>query len=169
MPPIPTTSRIITAEDLSPAAFAAFGDVAERPIDTRRRYLPTSDDRAADAAQFSFWISSAARPGSLPVAITTLERHPFSAQTFVPLGTGRYLVIVCDADAEGGPDLATLRCFIAGPHQAVTFARNVWHHPMTVLDGAMEFAVAMAVTGRQDDDVFVAIAPGVEAVAPQGR
>lgn len=168
MPPVHTASRIIAAETLSAEAFAAFGDVAESPIDTRRRYLPTTDDGAADAAQFSFWISSAARLGSLPLAIATLERHPFSAQTFVPLGTSRYLAIVCDADADGGPDLATLRCFIAGPHQAVTFARNVWHHPMTVLDGAMEFAVAMAVTGRQDDDVFVEIAAGVQAVTPQG-
>jgi ureidoglycolate lyase len=169
MLPIQTASRTVTAEMLSPAAFAVFGDVAERPIDTRRRYLPTAGDRAADAANFSFWISSAARLGSLPLAITTLERHPFSAQTFVPLGTSRYLAIVCGAAPDGLPDLATLRCFIAGPHQGVTFARNVWHHPMTVLDEAMEFAVAMATTGRQDDDVFVEIAAGVQAVLPPGR
>ncbi|MET0967708.1 MAG: ureidoglycolate lyase [Tardiphaga sp.] len=169
MPPIHTAPRTIVAETLSSSAFAPFGDVTERPIDTRRRYLPTAVDRAMEAVTFSFWISSAARLGRLPLAITTLERHPFSAQTFVPLGTSRYLAIVCGDAPDGLPDLATMRCFIAGPHQAVTFARNVWHHPMTVLDGAMEFAVAMAVTGRQDDDIFVEIAAGVQAVSPLGE
>ncbi|MGM4887423.1 ureidoglycolate lyase [Tardiphaga sp. 20_F10_N6_6] len=167
MTPNHTASHTVAAESLSPAAFAAFGDVAERPIDARRRYLPTSDGRAEDAAIFSFWISSAARLGSLPLPITTLERHPFSAQTFVPLGSSQYLAIVCHADPDGLPDVATLRCFIAGAHQSVTFARNVWHHPMTVLGAAMEFAVAMGMTGRQDDDVFVDIAGDVRAVMPQ--
>ncbi len=156
------------AELLSPAAFAAFGDVAERPIGVRRRYLLTSDDRATVAANFSFWISSAAKVVSLPLRIVTLERHPYSAQTFVPLGRSRYLAVVCGAAADGQPDLATLRCFIAGPQQSVTFARNVWHHPSTVLDETMEFAVAMGVTGRNDDDVFVDIPAGIHAVMPAG-
>jgi ureidoglycolate lyase len=167
MTPNHIASHAVAAESLSPAAFAAFGDVAERPIDVRRRYLPTSDDRTEDAATFSFWISSAARLGSLPLPITTLERHPFSAQTFIPLGSSQYLAIVCDAGPDGLPDVATLRCFIAGAHQSITFARNVWHHPMTVLGAAMEFAVAMGMTGRQDDDVFVDIAGDVRAVMPQ--
>jgi ureidoglycolate lyase len=74
---------------------------------------------------------------------------------------------VCHAGPDGLPDVASLRCFIAGAHQSVTFARNVWHHPMTVLGAAMEFAVAMGMTGRQDDDVFVDIAGDVRAVMPQ--
>jgi ureidoglycolate lyase len=168
MPPIQTSPFNVTIEPLTPDAFAAYGDVAERPIDVRRRYLPTSDGRTEDAGNFAFWISSAARLGQLPLPITTLERHPFTAQTFVPLGGSAYLAIVCGTGADGLPDLATLRCFKAGPHQSVTFARNVWHHPMTVLEAAMEFAVAMAMTGRQDDDVFVEIAAGIEAVPPPG-
>lgn len=167
MSPAQNASRAIEAEPLSPAAFAAFGDVAERPIDMRRRYLPTSDDRAADAATFSFWISGAAKIGSLPLPIVTLERHPYSAQTFVPLGSSDYLAIVCGTAPNGQPDLASLRCFIAGPHQSVTFARNVWHHPSTVLGEKMEFAVAMGTTGRNDDDVFVDIAAGIHAIMPQ--
>jgi ureidoglycolate lyase len=38
---------------------------------------------------------------------------------------------------------------------------------MTVLGAAMEFAVAMGMTGRRDDDVFVDIAGDVRAVMPQ--
>jgi ureidoglycolate lyase len=161
-----TTPLSIAAEPLSPAAFMPFGDVAERPIDVRRRYLPTATDCAESAITFSHWISSAARLGTLPLQITTLERHPHSAQTFIPLGSSQYLAIACDTGPDGLPDVATLRCFIAGPHQSITFARNVWHHPMTVLGADMEFAVAMGMTGRQDDDVFVEIAGEVRAVMP---
>lgn len=160
-------SVTVTPEPLSPAAFAPYGDVAERPVDLRRRYLPTSVDRSDDAADFSLWISSAARVGVLPLQLTTLERHPYSAQTFIPLGSGKYLVIVCASASDGRPDLANLRCFIAGAHQSVTFARNVWHHPMTVLDNMMEFVVAMGMTGRQDDDVFVSLDADVHVALPQ--
>ena len=103
---------------------------------------------------------------SLPLRVDRLERHPYSAQTFVPLGTSRYLVIVCGADAGGDPDPHTLRAFVAAPEQVVTYARNVWHHPMALIDGPMEFAVAMALTGRQDDDVFLGLSTQVSIVMP---
>jgi ureidoglycolate lyase len=160
------SSFTFTPEPLSPAAFALFGDVAERPIDTRRCYLPVATGRADDAGSFTFWISSAATVGVLPLQLTTLERHPFSAQTFVPLGATNYLATVCAAAPDGGPDLTTLRCFIAGPHQSVTFARNVWHAPMTVLDSMMEFAVAICLTGRGDDDVFLSLEADVRIASP---
>ena len=156
----------LAPEPLSPIAFAAYGDVAQRPIDARRRYLPVSAERSQDAATPVMWISAAARSGALPMQLTTLERHPFSAQTFVPLGAENYLAIVCGAAPDGSPDLATLRCFVAGAHQAVTFARNVWHHPMTVLGPAMEFVVAMNTTGRDDDDVFVSLEAEVHVILP---
>lgn len=159
----------VSLEPLSPEAFAPFGDVARRPIAERRRYLPTALDRAEQAHVFSLWISGAAARGHLPLRAAVLERHPYSAQTFVPLGAARYLAIVCGAAAGGDPDLATLRGFLAGPDQAVTFARNVWHHPMTVLDDHMEFAVAMGVTGKTDDDVFFDLKAAVTIVMPEAR
>lgn len=159
-------SYMISVEPLSAAAFAPFGDVASRPTGERRRYLPTMLNRADEAQSFAFWVSSAAAVGRLPLRTTTLERHPYSAQTFVPLGSARYLVLVCDAYSGGEPDLTTLRGFVAAPEQIVTYARNVWHHPMTVLDAPMEFAVAMGVTGRQDDDVFVDLDADVTIVMP---
>jgi ureidoglycolate lyase len=131
----------------------------------RRRYLPTSLDIANDAT-LSLWISSAAATGSLPMRLTALERHPFSAQSFVPLDPGRYLVIVCEAGPDGHPDPKTLRAFLADGRQSVTFARNVWHHSMTVLDAGMEFAVAMGMTGRGDDDVFQDLGAAMTIAAP---
>jgi len=159
-------SYTVSLEPLSAEAFSPFGDVVSRPTGERRRYLPTMLDCADEARSCSLWISGAAALGQLPLRATTLERHPFSAQTFVPLGSTRYLAVVCATTPEGGPDLATLRGFIAGPDQIVTYARNVWHHPMTVLDAPMEFAVAMGVTGQQNDDVFFALDVAVTIVMP---
>jgi ureidoglycolate lyase len=163
-----TVSRSYTVplEPLFPGAFASFGDVASRPTGERRRYLPTMLNRAEEAQLFSLWVSSAAAVGRLPLRATTLERHPFSAQTFVPLGSARYLAVACASDPNGDPDLTTLRGFLAGPEQIVTYARNVWHHPITVLDTPMEFAVAMGVTGQQDDDVFCDLDAVVTIVMP---
>jgi ureidoglycolate lyase len=157
----------VQLEPLAPEPFARFGDVAARPTNLRRRFLPTSLDCADEAKAVSLWISSAAATGSLPMQVTALERHPYSAQTFVPLDAGRYLVIACEAGPDGQPDLATLRAFLADGRQSVTFARNVWHHSMTVLDAGMEFAVAMGMTGRGDDDVFQDLGAAVTVVAPQ--
>lgn len=159
-------SYTVSLEPLSAEAFAPFGDVVSRPTSERRRYLPTMLNRADEAQSFSLWISGAAALGQLPLRATTLERHPYSAQTFVPLGSTRYLAVVCAATPDGDPDLATLRGFVAGPDQIVTYARNVWHHPMTVLDAPMEFAVAMGLTGQQNDDVFFGLDAAVTIVMP---
>jgi ureidoglycolate lyase len=156
----------VSLEPLSAEAFAPFGDVASRPTGERRRYLPTMLNCADEARSFSLWISGAAALGKLPLRATTLERHPHSAQTFVPLGSAHYLAVVCATGAGGDPDLTTLRGFLASPEQVVTYARNVWHHSMTVLETPMEFAVAMGTTGQQDDDVFFGLDAEVTIVMP---
>jgi ureidoglycolate lyase len=166
MPVTEVRSHTVELQPLAPEAFARFGDVARRPAEMRRRYLPTTRDSAKDAQPVALWISSAAVVASLPLRVMVLERHPFSAQSFIPLDAGRYLVIVCEATPDGGPDLETLRAFLADSHQAVTFARNVWHHSLTVLDAGMEFAVAMGMTGRGDDDLFQNLDAEVTVVMP---
>lgn len=94
--------------------------------------------------------------GTFPVEV--LERHPFTTQTFVPLGLSpseakeaRYLVIVAptlpssSADSElpvpstadfpgrGLPDIAKMKAFIANGSQAVTYGAGTWHAPMVVV------------------------------------
>jgi ureidoglycolate lyase len=160
-------SHTVPLESLTPEPFARFGDVAARPTGERRRYLPTALDRAKEANTMSLWISSVAATATLPRRLSALERHPFSAQSFIPLDAGRYLAIVCEADSAGPPDFNTLRAFLAGSHQLVTYARNVWYHPMTVLDNPMESAVAMATIGREDDDMWQTLDTGVTVVMPR--
>lgn len=73
------------------------------------------------------------------VDVGVLERHPFTTQSFSPLG-GRaeadktYVVVV----AQGGqdrdaPDLETVQAFTVKGNEGVCYGANVWHAPMAVL------------------------------------
>ncbi|KFY52423.1 hypothetical protein V497_08529 [Pseudogymnoascus sp. VKM F-4516 (FW-969)] len=124
---------------------------------------------------------------TLPVEI--LERHPFTTQTFVPLGLAasdpstRYLVIVAPnlSPAQGGepaaspaarmpgrnlPDLSKMQAFIARGDQGVTYAPGTWHAPMVVLGEKVGFVVAQFVSGVGEEDCQEVVWNGGEGGAP---
>jgi ureidoglycolate lyase len=103
--------------------------------------------------------------------VRILERHPFTTQTFCPLGLATenkrtyFLVIVAPSldisvqGEEGGalverpPDLKKLRAFVAHGGQAVTYAPGTWHAPMVVLgERRVDFMVTQFVNGLPNDD-----------------
>ncbi|KAH9224198.1 ureidoglycolate hydrolase [Leptodontidium sp. 2 PMI_412] len=114
--------------------------------------------------------------GVFPVEI--LERHPYTTQTFIPLGISareaqdvRYLVIVAPSlspaaadedlsvpDGEGLPgrglpDLGRLRAFIAHGGQAVTYGAGTWHAPMVVIGRRpIDFVVVQFANGVGVED-----------------
>jgi len=118
--------------------------------------------------------------GLFPVEI--LERHPYTTQTFIPLGISttdaqeaRYLVIVTpslppsSADemfpaptlnassgplpGRGLPDLKRLKAFIAKGSQAVTYGPGTWHAPMVVVGKKpVDFVVVQFVNGVNIED-----------------
>ena len=97
-----------------------------------------------------------------------LERHPFTSQTFVPMGLDAddvdtcFLVIVAptlksdsttSSDRRGPPDLHGLRAFLARGNQAVTYAAGTWHAPMVVLGAkAVDFVVLQYSNGVALED-----------------
>lgn len=110
--------------------------------------------------------------------VKILERHPFTTQTFAPLGGDgdrtRYLVIVAPTlapqndgkevlpvptqatDGKGAlpgrglPDLSRVQAFIATGKQAVTYGAGTWHAPMVAL-GARGTAIDFVVTQFAND------------------
>ncbi|KXN91036.1 putative allantoicase [Leucoagaricus sp. SymC.cos] len=84
------------------------------------------------------------------VELTTLERHPFTNQAFIPMGHGsgegltdtadKYLVVVARNGENNRPDLKTIRAFVATTAQGVVYNPAVWHQPMTVLGKALDMA-----------------------------
>jgi len=114
--------------------------------------------------------------------IKILERHPFTTQTFIPLGLSAldahealYLVIVAPSLApsssdesmpvpqptsenkslpgRGLPDLNRIKAFIADGSQAVTYGAGTWHAPMVVVGAkAIDFVVVQFANGVELED-----------------
>jgi ureidoglycolate lyase len=152
----------IAIEPLSPASFARYGAVlaagagAARAVNEGRgmRYDEAPPlDHAEFAPKPTFAIYELA-PSTLPFRATMLERHPWSAQAFVPMSVERFLVVTTLADAAGGPDLGTVAAFEGRPGQIVVYMRGVWHLPLVALGGRGSFAMFMwsRTDGKPDDE-----------------
>ena len=157
--------RAIPALPLEPAAFAPFGTVHAAPPGPGRRW----DDaalgwRAGLAPSLSVLHLAPTPPEAL--LVRTLERHPRTSQTFLPLEVGRWLLVVAPDAARGGPDGARARAFLAGPGIAVTYAVATWHLAMTVLDRPATMAILMGRDGTPADDEIVEIPPFRVRVEP---
>lgn len=144
------------AEPLQAVAFAPFGEVLEAPREPGRAYFNGALGNMRPAAPPSLSIVRVA-PVELPLIVTTLERHEFSSQSFVPIEVARWLVLVAPKTSDGGPDGAKLRVFVAGPGQGITLRADTWHYGLTVLDCPARFAIFMWLDGGAGDDEFVAL------------
>jgi peptidoglycan/xylan/chitin deacetylase (PgdA/CDA1 family)/ureidoglycolate hydrolase len=162
----------VTAQPIDAAAFAPFGQVISTPLEAGRRSY--TDDLSHDERRAALSTSHVEASAS-PVEVATLERHPHSSQTFLPLDVHRWLIVVANS-----AEPAAVRAFVVGPGVGVTLRRGVWHHRLTALDEPGRFAVLMWKDGTTDDD-YVAIerlevivpteAPDTpdEVVSPTGR
>lgn len=149
--------RKIVAQPLTGEAFAGFGSVGEAPATAGRIYL---DATLRPGAWASLSVSRLAPLAGLPIRAETMERHEFSSQTIVPLNGARWLVVVAPhLDGQDRPDMSRARAFLPEAGQSVTYAVNVWHHPMTALDAPADFAVLMWRDGTSTDEQFVPVEP----------
>jgi ureidoglycolate lyase len=133
----------ISAQPLEQARFAPFGEVLSLPDAGGRLYYDAALSSLRRDAWPSLSIAQPSEPANLPFTVKVLERHQFSSQSFVPINAKRWLVVVAPHAPEGGPDVSRMQAFVARGDQGVTFAADVWHHPLTVLDEAASFALFM--------------------------
>lgn len=91
-----------------------------------------------------------AQARSFPHAVTEMERHALSSQTFVPLGARRFVIVV--AVAGEAPAANALAAFITDGAQGVTLAPGTWHHALLAVD-AGDFVVVERVGAAVDCDV----------------
>jgi len=148
-------SMRLIAEPLTAEAFAPFGEVLEGPAEPGRLRFEAALANRRPTAWPSLSLTCKAPLDSLPLRTRVMERHRFSSQSFVPMETGRWLVIVAPHAAGGGPDMARARAFVARPDQGVTYGVDVWHHPLAVLDRMARFAVLLWRDGTAADEEFV--------------
>ncbi len=148
------TGLAITAQPITAADFAPFGDLLDSSGDFRlinegacRRYHDLAQlDMAGGAAGVSIFN---AQPRILPYEFTLVERHPLGSQCFMPMTQNPFLVIVApdDGGRPGHP-----RAFITAPGQGVNFHRGTWHGVLTPLHAPGLFAVIDRIMGPQDTD-----------------
>lgn len=180
---VPPIGLAVTAALLTPSSFAPFGTVIQNPHaaaasatvnqGTASKHLqisPFTSSYAADApsktpaaANINLFVC---RPRQLlsdnVFSCRILERHPYTSQTFIPIGlvaddeTTAYLVIVAPTDKtqEGRPPvLGELKAFLCRGNQAVTYAAGTWHAPMIVLGKReVEFVVLVHENGISGED-----------------
>lgn len=161
----------ITAEPLLRDAYRPYGDViaadptqpaASANAGTALRYdhLGRLENLRPGKAAPNLCVFRAQPFAGNPFVIRLLERHRHSTQLFVPMaGAQRYLVIVCGG--SDAPDLRTLKAFMAGTGQGITYRPGIWHHPLIALDRETDFACLVHEDGSDNDGEVRDIAPAV--------
>ena len=133
-------------EPLTEEAFAVFGALIRHPGGPDRIYLPAVLATPLGNAKPAVWMN-AIEPPSWPLHIEKLERHPHGAQSFVPMGGGGVLVVVCGEGTDGMPDPATLRAFLCPAGTGFSYHTGTWHHGLTAVGASAEVLVVMAAHG----------------------
>lgn len=144
----------ILIQPLTVQTFEPFGEVIEPLGQPGRTFFNDALASARPGADVNLSLARLEPLTDLPLLAHELERHEFSSQTFLPMNVSRYLVIVAPMAADGGPDVAEVRAFVANGDQGITYRMNTWHHGMTVLDRPGEFAVLMWCDGTDGDEEF---------------
>ena len=137
--------RSLKPQPLTRSAFAPFGDVIE--MDNAEHFTINQGfaERFSDLAKVDVASDGGSthislvlgQPRPKPIAIKLMERHPLGSQIFLPLQERPWLIVVC----EDVDDFSTYRAFSATGQQGINYARNIWHHPLLVLDGDSRFVV----------------------------
>lgn len=154
---LPTSGQ--TPEELAPYMTLL------RAVAGQRQFYPlaTMPGECPGASELSV---ATAIPAALPARITLLERHPHTAQNFLSLSAGRWMIAVAPALVDGTPDLARLQAYMAGPDDAVCIHRNVWHAPLTVFGDPADFAMLMWRSAERDDTVLFSLPTAISCLLP---
>ncbi|MCC6646388.1 MAG: ureidoglycolate lyase [Polyangiaceae bacterium] len=149
----------LAATPLDVAAYAPYGDVlaagrgSGRPANqgTSRKFehLTRLENRRGSAAKLHASVFRATPREAVAFELALLERHPASAQAFIPMNATRYLAIVALGASE--PDPATARAFVVPGAAGITYHPGVWHHPIVALDGETDFVCLVWEAGGADD------------------
>ncbi|CCM01502.1 uncharacterized protein FIBRA_03556 [Fibroporia radiculosa] len=179
----PATGPGLLALPLTAEAFAPFGQVVQAYDDVNAVPAPRTT-RVTDANQGTAKkfhklapIAASYPPGTGATAglsvyrcqptkihpggrvpVTVLERHPYTNQAFIPMGSSeelrdpasRYLVVVAKNGGDDRPDMKSLRAFVASAGQGIVYNTGVWHQPMTVLDKPMDLTCVETQIGNGD-------------------
>lgn len=139
------------------AALAPYGQIIRPPSQPGERAFYTewlADQHPGTSIRLH---TNTIVPSTPPYAVHQLERHPRTAQIFIPLNVSRYVALVTAMDETGGPDLATAMAMILPGDRGIVFAKGVWHAGASVLDHIGSFCVLHYRNDTSADDEILAL------------
>ncbi|MGJ7582426.1 ureidoglycolate lyase [Variovorax sp. RHLX14] len=153
--------RRLTASPLTPETFAPYGTVAGRAsaVDgtgrrinagTTERFDLLDDLRLGTQGGRATLAMFRAQARRFPHEVVEVERHVLGSQTFVPLGTQRFVIVVAPAGAA--PTAQSLAAFVTDGRQGIVLAPGTWHHALLAVDGG-DFVVVERVGECVDCDI----------------
>ena len=152
---------IINTEPLTPESFAPYGQVLMGSGDgpQRHNFAANMENLRTGAKPNMTYM----RVGlsTLPARIETLEQHPHSNQSFIPLNQTNQLVVVCPSDSGGNPLVENLSAFISTGSQAINYNAKVWHAPRMAISQPGEFIMFRWDDGGPEDTVFYSMEASV--------
>ncbi|BFZ64432.1 hypothetical protein YB2330_005577 [Saitoella coloradoensis] len=174
----PDPDQITSAQPITRAAWAQYGGLIAHPSEASIGTLKQTKANAGTATKTSqiapFMSNYDYAPSGTPATananifrceaqgtihdqlrVNVLERHPYTTQSFIPLGRDRnevgYVVVVAD-DKDGVPDLSTVRAFGCTGKEGVTYGVGQWHAPMIALKETTDFVVYVHENGVPRED-----------------
>lgn len=164
----PASSRLVLkVETLTQDAISPYGEIIESPELPYQRNLYTPWLGSQRASMTPRLHVNRLPSNHLPHVVTTLERHLWSAQIFLPLDVARFLVIVAPASHSPDPDLTAAHAFVAPGNVGILYRAGVWHAGATVLDRSGSFAVLMWRNDTADDEEFRKLSTPLEICGPE--
>lgn len=162
----------LPAQPLTAEAFAPFGSLAAidaaggRAVNQDRgRRIPGIGDLVHDAAATRPVLDVYhLKPSPLPFTLACFERHVLTSQVFIPIRCARLLLAVAPDDANGQPDVARARAFIADGDTIIHYRAGVWHSPLIALDGSASLSMLMWEAGDARDCEEVVLSMAIEIV-----
>lgn len=149
--------RTLPIEPITAEAFAPYGTLLVGPAIGPRQDRAAEIENGRPGVPLNLaLIRSEPFAGSMP--LRRLERHPHSAQSFLPLAVGDYLVVVAP-DAGGRPDEAGLLAFRVPGGTGIVYRSGAWHAHMTTLSAPGTFAMLVHEDGSAEDCVLAPIDP----------
>ena len=151
----------ISTEPLTEEAFSPYGQVIPLGPLGRAHSTRYAADVANKRPNAKLNVSISQQiPTPLPLTVKAMEKHPHSAQTFVPTEAERYLVLVCPEDDNGDPNISQLKAFAADGSQGINYNPDTWHHPFTVLDKPAECVVLRYDMDDDEDTTWYVVEDG---------
>ena len=162
--------RTLIAQPLTAAAFAPFGSVVAwpggqgRPINEGSSLRTDLDHALQLDAQGGRPLLAIyrAEARAFPFEAVALERHRHGSQTFIPLGSARFVILVAPPGAT--PEANNLRAFLTDGQQGVSLAPGTWHHGLLAVDAA-DFAVIERTAQNEDCELLSLDLPVAVALA----